>query len=173
LWAAAGDLEGECYLFHSRDGFRTIRRFGNGTQMSRAVSLFFTESHVSFLTDSEIEQNHACRIKRSTGELETGQPIDCPGWYGTTTREGICVAFTTVETGAGVKTRESCVLISDDAFHWTKVMTFKKDAFRPMQLFKYGVISCPSGELSLHRFWISGEGLIGLDGTTLQMEIRC
>jgi hypothetical protein len=172
LWVTTGDFAGECYILQTRDRFKTLRKFGNGTQLWRAVGLYFTESHVSWMTDSNLEQNYACRFDRSTGELEMGQKLDCPGWYGSTTREGVSIGFTTVEMGPGVKRQESSFLVADDAFQWRELMTFKKDPYRPMNVFKYGVISCPSGEMSNHRIWISGEGLVGLDGSSMRLEIR-
>ena len=86
-------------------------------------------------------------------------------------KEGLTVAFTTVERGPAIKRNESSVLVSRDAFHWEEVFAFKKDFWRPVQVFKYGVISCPSGDMSLHDFWISGEGLVGLDGCSLRVGI--
>ena len=172
LWVTTGDFAGECYILHTRDRFKTIKSYGDGTQRWRAVALFFTESHVAWLTDSNLEQNYACRMDRATGELEVGQEIDCPGWYGATTEEGISIGFTTVETGPGVKRQESSVLVAEDAFHWREAMTFKKDPYRPVRVFKYGVISCPSGTMKNDRVWISGEGLVGLDGSSMRLEIR-
>jgi hypothetical protein len=39
-------------------------------------------------------------------------------------------------------------------------------------LFKYGVIACPSGEMSIHELYLSGEGLVGLDGRSLKADIE-
>jgi hypothetical protein len=172
FWVTVGDFAGECFILQTRDRFKTLKQFGDGSQRWRAVALYFTESHVSWLTDSHIEQNYACRMDRSTGALEIGQPIDCPGWYGATTAQGLSIGFTTVETGPGVKRMQSSVLVAEDGFHWRELMTFEKDRYRPMELFKYGVVSCASGELSNHCFWISGEGLVGLDGASMRLEIR-
>ncbi len=171
LWAAVGDFKGECHLILTRDRFKTVIPFGDGSQIWRAVSLFFTEEHVCWLTDSNLEQNYACRMQRRTGNLEIGQEVDCSSWYGCTTREGLHVAFTTVERGPAIKRNESSVLVSSDAFHWHEVFSFKKDFWRPLQVFKYGVISCPSGELSSGDLWISGEGLVGLDGRSMRVRI--
>lgn len=170
LWVTAGDLKGECHLLRTRDRFKTIESYGDGNQLWRAVTLFFTPDHICWLTDSNLEQNFACRMERKTGALEIGQKIDCSGWYGSTTREGVTVAFTTVERGPGIHRRESSVLVSEDAFHWQEVYAFKKDFWRPVQIFKYGVISTPTGKMSISDFWISGEGLVCLDGTSLNIS---
>ena len=116
LWAAVGDFKGECYLMRSEDGFRSLQMYGDGSQIWRAVSLFFTEKTVNWLTDSNLELNHACRMDRADGKLEIGQEIDCSAWYGCTTREGLHVAFTTVEQGPGILSNFSSVLVSRDAF---------------------------------------------------------
>lgn len=171
LWCTVGDYAGECFLVRTRDRFQTLDWFGDGKQLWRAVHLFFTPEHVCWLTDSNLEPNHACRMSRRDGWLETGQALDCSGWYGTTTREGLHVAFTTVERGPAIRRKESSVLVSRDAFRWEEVFSFKKDFYRPMQVFKYGVISCPAGMMSADDLWISGEGLVGLDGASLRVSI--
>jgi len=168
FWATVGDFAGECYLLRTRDQFRHIEQFGDGSQIWRAVNLFFTREHVCWLTDSNLELNHACRMRRSDHVLETGQAIDCSTWYGCTTFEGLHLAFTTVERGSGILSNESSVLISEDAFHWKKIYGFKKDFWRPVQLFKYGVLACPSGLLSIKELFISGEGLVGMDGLSIK-----
>lgn len=172
LWATAGDFAGECYLLRSRDRFKSIEKIGDGTQTWRAVNLFFTPEHVCWLTDSNLERNHACRMRRKNQALEIGQPMDNSTWYGGSTRESLHVAFTTVEQGEGILSNESAVIVSQDAFHWQKVFGFKKDFWRPVKVFKYGVISCPSGEMNLEELYLSGEGLVGLDGCSLKVRIR-
>lgn len=171
LWATAGDYEGECYLYRSQDGFKNLDRFGDGTQRYRAVRLFFTSECVAWLTDSQIETNHACRMRRSDGALDVGQSLEAPAWYGATTREGLHLAFTTVEPGPAVRRSTAAVLASWDGFHWQEVHQFEKDFWRPMKLFKYGVISCPTGELTARAFPVSGEGLRGLDGISATLHL--
>lgn len=170
-WITVGDFNGECYLLCTRDRFKTYTHYGDGKQTWRAVRLFFSENHINWITDSNLEQNYACRMDRSSGKLETGMQIANSGWYGTTTREGLHVAFTTVEKGAGITSPYSEILISRDAFNWQAIHQFKKDILRPIQVFKYGVISCPSGVMSQHDLYISGEGLVGLDGMSMRIDI--
>lgn len=171
FWVAVGDFAGECYLLRSADNFKTMEKYGDGSQIWRAVHLFFTSDHVCWLTDSNLEPNHACRMERTTGALEIGMDIANSGWYGTTTEEGLHVAFTTVERGPGITSNYSEVLISQDGFNWQSIHSFKKDWYRPVQVFKYGVISCPSGTMSKDNLYISGEGLVGLDGCSMRIGI--
>lgn len=171
LWVTTGDAQGECHLYRTTDRFRSLDRFGDGGQMWRAVRPFFTPDHIAWLTDSQLEQNFACRLRRVDGSLEVGQPIEAPTWYGTQTSDGLFVAFTTVETGPAVQRKEALILVSQDAFHWQTVHAFHKDPWRPMRLFKNGVISCPSGAMHSQDLYLSGEGLVGLDGICLRARI--
>ena len=171
FWVAVGDFRGECFILRTRDGFQSFKRFGDGEQIWRAVKLYFTKDYVCWLTDSNLELNHACRMHRKTGELEIGMQIANSGWYGTICNEKLYVAFTTVERGPGITSQYSEVLVSRDAFHWKPIYSFKKDWYKPVQVFKYGVISTPSGEMSQHELYISGEGLVGLDGSSMRIDI--
>jgi hypothetical protein len=172
FWVTVGDLEGECHLLCTADRFKSFRTFGDGSQNYRAVNLFFTRDHINWLTDSNLKLNHAFRLHRKTEKVEMGQELDCSVWYGCPTREKVFVAFTTVERGPAILSQASSVLVSKDAFNWEKVYSFKKDIYKPVQLFKYGVISCPSGELSVNGLYLSGEGLVGLDGSSIQASIE-
>ena len=172
FWITVGDADGECYFYRTSDRFNSVERFGQGTQTWRAVGLLFTADHLCWITDSHTEPNLACRMKRSDGSLEVGQAIDCSGWYSTATREGWYVAFTTVEKGPAIRSDLASVLVSLDGFSWQVAGAFKKDFLRPMKVFKYGVLSCPSGDLSLEEFYLSGEGLVGLDGKSLKVRIH-
>ena len=171
FWVTVGDFEGECQILRTTDNFKSFSKFGDGSQIWRAVKLFFTKDHVNWLTDSNLEPNHACRMARKTGELEIGQELDASAWYGCTTREGVHLAFTTIERGPAIQSNESSILVSGDGFNREKVFAFKKDFWKPVQVFKYGVISCPSGVISVNDLYLSGEGLIGLDGTSIKARL--
>jgi hypothetical protein len=171
LWATTGDFENECYFYRTDNRFKTTQRLGDGSQMWRAVRLFFTPEYICWLTDSNLVQNYACRIRRSDGEIEIGQKIDASAWYGAMTKKGHHIAFTTIEPGPGILTNKSSILVSSDGFNWKPLHQFKKDFWRPMKVFKYGVISCPTGEMSTREFYLSGEGLVGLDGTSMKVEL--
>jgi hypothetical protein len=171
FWITVGDFKGECHILRTDDIFKSFTLFGDGSQVWRTVQLYFTEDHVNWLTDSNLEPNHACRMVRKTGELEIGRSLDASAWYGCTTREGIHLAFTTIERGPAIQSDESSILVGTDAFHWEKVFAFKKDFWKPVQVFKYGVISCPSGLMSIESLYLSGEGLIGLDGRSVKARL--
>ena len=63
----------------------------------------------------------------------------------------------------GILTRQACLLSSLDGRTFEVAASFDKDAW-PMPWFKFGSLSLPSGHYSSKRFWLSGEGVRGLDG---------
>jgi len=166
LWVTVGDYEKECFLVVTDDGFKTVERIGEGTQLWRAVGLLFTEKAICWLTDSHLEQNYVVSMDRDNFQLNTHGEVENSSWYCAQTSDGLFMAATTVEKGPGVKTDNASLLVSKDGIHWEKVASFRKD-FLPLQPFGYGVISFPSGSFSSRLFWISGEGLVGLDGCSL------
>ena len=170
LWSSVGDLKGECHIICTSDRFASLKWYGDGTQKWRAVKLFFTPTHVCWITDSHLEQNYACQMDRKTGVLEVGQAVDCSGWYGTQIGNDAFLAATTVERGPGIFSDHSSLLFSRDGFDWSVIHRFKKDPY-PMPYFKNGVINFPSGQVGLDNLYMSGEGLVGLDGKVMRATI--
>lgn len=170
-WIATGDYAGECYLFATDASFRHLERIGAGTQMWRAVTLYFTDQYVCWITDSHLEQNYACRWRRSDGVLEIGAKVDCSAWHGATTTDGLHVACTTVEKGPGIMSDRASILVSRDAFQWREAASFKKDHWRPYAAFKSGAISCATGANNRDSLYLSGQGLQGFDGITLRVAL--
>lgn len=171
-WIATGDYANECYLFATDASFRSLDRVGDGTQMWRAVTLYFTPTHVCWITDSHIEQNYACRWNRNSGALDVGQKVDCSAWHGTTTVEGLHVACTTVEKGPAILSHRASVLVSQDGFNWSEGASFEKDAWRPYAAFKSGAITCPTGTNHIDDLHLSGQALKGFDGITIRAALQ-
>lgn len=163
LWVTMGDFEGECYLACSDDRLASLEFIGDGSQTFRMVGVLFREDRIHWLTDSHIEQNRIVSMDRATHEIEIHGERDASSWYLAETTDGRYLATTTVEPGPGIHTDEVRLLVSDDAVEWRELAAFDKDAF-PMRGFGFGSLSLPSGELDAGGFWISGEGVVGLDG---------
>lgn len=172
LWLTTGDRDGECYFWCSDQRLQQLERIGSGTQRFRAVNLFFTEGELLWFTDSEREQNFLMSMDRKTGLATQHRPVESSVWYGRRTIDGVYLAATTVESGPGVLTREATVYASRNGFDWSPVRRFRKDPWRPMKLFKYGVISFANGAVSSDRLWINGEGLWNLDGMSAECSLH-
>jgi hypothetical protein len=165
LWATTGDFADECFLFFSDDGFRSVERVGDGGQTFRAVGLVFQPERIVWLTDSHVEQNRIVSLERRSGELRFHGELPSSTWYTARTSDGVLLATTTVEPGAAIRTRRARLLRSSDGLAWREALAFDKDRL-PMRFFKFGSLALPSGRFSSQAFWISGEGLAGLDGAS-------
>lgn len=166
LWITMGDFERECYVAYTDDRFGSVHFLGDGTQLWRAVGLLFTPDHVHWLTDTHIEQNRIVSLDRDTLQIAIHGERPASSWYAARTAEGFYLATTTVEPGPGIHTDRSFLLASRDAIKWTEVASFQKDRY-PMRGLGFGSLALPSGELSASGFWLTGEGLEGLDGRSV------
>ena len=164
LWITMGDFAEECYVAYTDDDFSRVDFEGDGSQLWRAVGLLFEPERLHWLTDTHIEENRIVSMERATGELRVHGERSASSWYAAQTREGLFVATTTVEPGPGIHTSQVHLLASRDAVEWHEVLSFQKDRWPVRQGFGFGSLSLPSGELSAEGFWISGEGVVGLDG---------
>lgn len=171
LWVTMGDFAGECFLGYSDDRFETVHFMGDGSQLWRSVGLLFKRDEIGWLTDTHIEQNHVVTLARDSTEPRIHADRDASSWYAAETTDGLFLATTTVEPGPGIQTDKARLLASRDAIEWTAVAEFQKDRF-PMRGFGFGSLSLPAGQLSSDGFWLSGEGLIGLDGRSVLCKIE-
>jgi hypothetical protein len=172
LWVTMGDFENECFLAHTDDAFGTVHVRGDGGQLWRAVGLVFAPDRLHWLTDTHIEQNRVVSMSRATGELALHGERSASSWYAATTMEGLHLATTTVEPGPGIHTDRAHLLASRDAVTWHEVASFEKDVWPMRGGFGFGSLSLPAGELSAGGFWLSGEGVRGLDGRSVYCRLE-
>lgn len=165
LWVTMGDFEGECFIAYTDDGFDSLRVLGDGDQLWRAVGLLFFEDRLAWLTDSHIAQNKIVSMDRRTEKLEVHGDRDASSWFMARTRDGLCLATTTVEPGPSIETNRVRLLASENAVEWETVAEFEKDAY-PMRFFGFGSLWLPGGEIGADGFWLAGEGIKGFDGSS-------
>ncbi len=163
LWITMGDFEDECYLAYTDDRFASMEFLGDGSQIWRSVGLIFERDRIHWLTDTHIEQNRIVSMDRATQQISLHGERSASSWYSARTEEGIYLATTTVEPGPGIQTDRAHLLASHDAVEWSEVATFEKDIFPMRWGFGFGSLSLPAGRLSARGFWLSGEGVKGLD----------
>ncbi len=170
LWVATGDFEGESWLGWSDDGFRVAEFLGDGGQTWRMVGILFKEDRLCWLTDSHIAQNHIVSMDRASHRIQLHGERDASSWFAAETTDGRYLVTTTVEPGPGIQTDRCRVLVSEDGIHYDACAEFRKDPWS-MSWFGFGSIALPSGRFSSRDFWISGEGLTGLEGTPLHASL--
>ncbi len=163
VWVTTGDLNGESFIWFSDDGFQTVTRLGDGTQLWRAVGLLFTEDSVCWFTDTNLADNHFVLMDRDSMKASILFDLDNSTLYSCRTNDGLFIASTIVEEGEFIKSNRATISISDDCKTWRNIMSFEKDLF-PKTYFGFGLISFPSGSFSSKEVWISGMSLKGIDG---------
>ena len=171
LWIPTGDFEGECFVFELKNNsFSKLKKHGDGSQIWRPVSMFFTEASVIWGMDSQLEVSKLQVFDRFTEQLKEGASFPGPVWYSKVFTDGGAVLATTVEPGPGCKSSYAQIFFSKNFIDWTEVARFKKDKW-PMRLFKFGVIAFATGPQAKSNFVIFGEGLVGLDGTVEHVSL--
>ena len=163
LWLTTGDFAGQCWLAYTDDRFRTLELLGDGGQMWRAVGLVFQPERICWLTDSELETNRAVAYDRASRRISLHGTRPAASWYVAELSDGGYLATTAVEPGPSVRASSCHLLHSRDGLAWSEVGAFPKDVW-PMPWFGSGSLSLPSGRFSSAGFWISGEGVRGLEG---------
>jgi hypothetical protein len=170
LWVPTGDFKGECFMISANLSFSDITIHGDGSQLWRAVGMFFTPDKVIWGMDSPLEISYLQSLDRKTQDLTQGQSFPGPIWYTKSLNDGISLLQTSVEIGPGVLENVSYIYASKDMENWFEVASFKKD-FLPMRYFKWGVIAFADGEQESTDFCIFGEALKGLDGRSFSASV--
>lgn len=164
LWVTTGDFEGECYLYEFQDNsYENPIIHGDGSQKWRTVNLFFSESNVVWIMDSQLETSHLVTFDRQTGAITVGQSFPGPVWYTKTLSNGCYLAQTTVERGPGVHTDRAHIFLSRDLSIWNEVAAYPHDGL-PLGYFKNAVIAFSNGDQTSENFYISAEAIKGMDG---------
>lgn len=171
IWVTTGDLNGECYIWYSDDGFKSTERIGDGTQLWRAVGLLFTEDAVNWFTDTNLADNHFVRMDRKTLKAEILLDVDNSTLYSCRTTDGYYIASTIVEEGEFIKSNKATIRVSKDCRNWEPVLSFVKDKYHKA-CFGFGVASFPMGIFSSNEIWISGSGLLELEGRSGLFSMR-
>lgn len=170
IWIFTGDADGESWVIEAEEDFSVVRYIGDGSQIYRACTVFFTPAKVVWAMDSPLQPSHTVHLDRLTREVELHGAFPGPVWYGLEVPNSGYLLASTVEPGDSVNGDEAGIYFSDDLVNWYMSASFTKDRW-PMGLFKFGVIGFSRGERSDRSFFIFGEALKGLDGRSLRCKI--
>ncbi len=171
IWVFTGDADGESWVIEASEDFSEVRCLGDGSQIYRACSVFFTPDKVVWAMDSPLQPSRTVHLDRRTGSVELHGAFPGPIWYGLEVPASGFLLASTVEPGDSVTGDKAGIYFSDNLVSWTRLATFTKDRW-PMGLFKFGVIGFSRGERSDGSFFVFGEALKGLDGRSLRCRIK-
>ena len=165
VWLLTGDLPNECRILETADGFQSVQTVGAGDESWRGISPCFRRDAIFYATDAQFEQNYIYRIDRACRERTPVTEIDGPSYY--SAQFGNHVVFcTTAELCPSQKEGSAAMWLVDPAGSANAVGSWQKDLFRSHRLadiFQYGIIQLPYGNLSDAALPFTGTGLRGLN----------
>lgn len=164
LWCVTGDLEAECHMLRTRDGFETYEVVGEGDESWRSVSLAFTARAIYYATDSEFQKNQVYRLERATGERRALGEIDGPVYVAKAIGEDVFFAVT-AELCPSQVGRSATLWHVDEHDNLARCVSFEKDALH-VAYFMVGALHLARGPGLGDRFYMHGVALRGADQQT-------
>jgi hypothetical protein len=164
LWCVSGDLEAECRMIRTRDGFETFEVVGEGDESWRCVSLAFTERAIYYATDSEYRKNQVYRLDRASGERRALGDIDGPVYVGKAIGQDVFFAVT-AELCPSQVGRSATLWHIDEGDNLSSCAAFEKDALHVVY-FMVGTLHLARGPGFSDRFYMHGVALKGADHRT-------
>jgi hypothetical protein len=164
LWFVSGDLDAECRMLRSRDGFETFEVVGEGDETWRCVSLAFTERAIYYATDSEFRRNQVFRLDRATGVRSLVGDIDGPVYVGKAVGQDVFFAVT-AELCPSQVGRSATLWHVDEKDRLSKCVAFEKDALHRVY-FMVGTLHLTRGPGFSDRFYMHGVALRNADNRT-------
>lgn len=168
LWVATGDLNDECAVWRTDDGFGTRHRVFGGGQQRRVVQLLFRPEAVYFGSDAPDEPNHLYRYHRVDGTVERLQRVEGPVFHGFASPGGSLYFSTVCEPSRVNRNPDAVVWRSTDGASWKRFASFRKDVW-PMKLFQYGQVKFPDGSGASGVVWMTPFATQG-HGVSLEIE---
>lgn len=169
VWFATGDLDNECIIGSTDDGFKTIDIFKEGKQKYRTVQLFFYKDFIVYGTDTEYEKNFIYKINRHD-KVETCI-IELQGSVLSGSSSGdYAVISTAVEPSEVNKDVYSHVWFSKNGIDWTDLCSFEKDMFSK-KYFQYGRVKFPRNAIVDNKLFLTGHALKKIDNKTLICDL--
>ena len=168
LWLVSGDLEHECRMLRSTDGFQSFDEVGGGDESWRCVAVAFTRRAVFYATDSEFQANHVYRVDRASGERRSLGEIDGPVYVGRAMGEEAFFAVT-AELCPSQVGRSATLWQVDEQDRLERCVAFEKDALH-RALFMVGTLHTARGPGLGDRFHMHGVALQGADNRTFRVS---
>jgi hypothetical protein len=166
----SGDLDAECRMLRTRDGFESVETVGEGDESWRCVSIVFTERAVYYATDSEFVRNRIFRLDRASGERREIGEIDGPVYVGRALGPDVFFAVT-AELCPSQIGRSATLWHVDESDRLSRVASFEKDALHVVY-FMVGTLHMARGPGFADRFHVHGVALKGADNRTFLVQRR-
>lgn len=161
-----GDAPNECQILKSTDGCRSFATVGKGDETWRAVSILFSEGHLTYGTDAEFRNNQVFRVDRETLERKQLGEVDGTVFYSKAVGDDLFFT-TTAENAPSQKDNAAALWHFDKEGKGTKLASFAKDMWHAT-IFMFGTIHFPFHSAFGNELFFSLVGVKG-DGRTFRV----
>lgn len=189
VWVLTGDFNNAAGIWRSEDNFKTLDPLVVGSQKYRACVAFPTEFGLLYATDTQLERNNICLLKKNENVWESETLFETNGSciygcqlkdnyvFSTSTEPGISskkskiLKYLDCKPGPGIIENESQIVLGNlkDGF---RVIDKKKKDFLPYRLFQFGTIYFPAGTNPTNKLFSYSIANVGNDMDTEVREIN-
>ncbi len=169
LFCLTGDVDSECRILQTFDGFKTFKVIGEGDESWRAVSVLFKADSMLYGTDAEHRTNNIFRIDRATGKRTSLGDVNGTVFY--SKQAGSELFFATTAENAPSQTENVAAIYRVDEDGISEVAKFQKDLWPP-SLFLFGLIHFPNSNTPADELFFHLVGLKG-DNRTFRLRREC
>jgi hypothetical protein len=169
LWCLTGDVKGECRFLRTRDGFASVETVGQGDETWRATSPIFTETHLYYAMDAELQRNRVFRLDRASGEREELGEVDGPVYFSVARGDDFFFAVAAELCPSQIGRHASLWHLTRDG-GLRRLHAIEKDVW-PIQLLP-GTLHFPSGPGLEDRFHFHALALAGADNRVFEVRRR-
>jgi hypothetical protein len=142
IFCLTGDVDEECRMLRTSDGFQTVETVGQGDETWRAVSLLFTADALFYGMDAEFRANHIYKVARKDTSRTSLCEVNGTVFY--SKQLGADLFFTTTaENAPSQREMVAALWHIDEEEQCQHLISFKKDRWPP-KLFMFGTIHFPS-----------------------------
>lgn len=159
-----GDYGEECGIGVLGEDLHGVDWLARGGQRFRAASILVDEEHITYGTDSHVEENEIIRIEKASGRHEAVGRVEGSSLYAA--RFGpVRVISSAVEPSAVNTSREVALYLSADGERWTRALVGTKDRWHATY-FQFGTFVLPhvDGDGAWGAF--GGQAVAPFDGRT-------
>jgi hypothetical protein len=169
-WVLTGDLDAECKILFTDDGFNTLRTIISGNQRARAVSAIPVQNGLIIPTDTPLEINAIQLFDPVNRKFE--EICKLPGSAFFTGQAGDYLLISTVVEPSPVNpTIYASIFISKNSGRtWSELYRRRKDRW-PSKLFQYGALALPAGKNPDQVIYAFGQALVKIDGHMLTWKL--
>ena len=167
LYCLTGDVEGECKILRTSDGFQTLETVGEGGESWRAVSILFTQDSFYYGTDGEVRANNIFKVNRDDLSRTDVGEVSGTVFYSKQVGEDLFFT-TTAENAPSQKENVAALWHVDQNDKCTEIAKFKKDLWHPT-LFQFGTIHFPYMNKFDDTLYFH---LVGVDGDNRTFKIQ-